>query len=49
MSKAKKLDLRTPALSQRWLAVGLLIAVVLVIILVVIVPVVNKGMELHDD
>ncbi len=48
MSKAKKLDLRTPALSQRWLAVGLLIAVVLVIILVVIVPVVNKAMELHD-
>jgi len=48
VSKAKKLDLRTPALSQRWLAVGLLIAVVLVIILVVIVPVVNKAMELHD-
>ena len=48
MSKAKKLDLRTPALSPRWLAVGLLIAVVLVIILVVIVPVVNKEMELHD-
>jgi len=48
VSKAKKLDLRTPALSQRWLAVGLLIAVVLVIILVVIVPVVNKAMELQD-
>jgi general secretion pathway protein M len=48
VSKAKKIDLRTPALSQRWLAVGLLIAVVLVIILVVIVPVVNKAMELHD-
>jgi general secretion pathway protein M len=48
VSKAKKLDLRTPALSPRWLAVGLLIAVVLVIILVVIVPVVNKEMELHD-
>ena len=48
MSKAKKPDLRTPALSQRWLAVGLLIAVVLVIILVVIVPVVNKAMELQD-
>ncbi len=48
MSKAKKLDLRSPALSQRWLAVCLLIAVVLVIILVVIVPVVNKEMELHD-
>ena len=48
MSKDKKLDLRTPALQQRWIAVGLLIAVVLVIILVVIVPVVNKGMELHE-
>jgi general secretion pathway protein M len=48
MSKAKKPDLRTPALSSRWLAVGLLIAVVLVIILVVIVPVVNKAMELND-
>jgi len=48
VSKAKKLDLRTPGLSPRWLAVGLLIAVVLVIILVVIVPVVNKEMELHD-
>jgi len=48
VSKAKKLDLRTLALSPRWLAVGLLIAVVLVIILVVIVPVVNKEMELHD-
>jgi len=48
VSKAKKLDLRSPALSQRWLAVCLLIAVVLVIILVVIVPVVNKEMELHD-
>ena len=48
MSKAKKLDLRTSALSPRWIAVGLLISVVLVIILVVIVPVVNKEMELHD-
>jgi general secretion pathway protein M len=48
VSKDKKHDLRAPARQQRWIAVGLLIAVVLVIILAVIVPVVNKGMELHD-
>jgi general secretion pathway protein M len=47
-SKDKKRDVRAPALRQRWIAVGLLIAVVLVIILVVIVPLVSKGMELHD-
>jgi general secretion pathway protein M len=33
---------------QRWLAVGLLIAVVLIIGMVVIVPLVSKGMELHE-
>ena len=33
---------------QRWLAVGLLIAVVLIIGLVVIVPLVSKGMELNE-
>jgi general secretion pathway protein M len=33
---------------QRWLAVGLLIAVVLIIGLVIIAPLVNKGMELHE-
>jgi len=33
---------------QRWLAVGLLIAVVLIISMVVIVPLASKGMELHD-
>ena len=37
-----------PAMQQRWIAVGLLIAVALVIILVIIVPVVSKDMELHD-
>ena len=46
--KDKKRDLLTPALQQRWIAVGLLIAVVLVIILVVLVPVVSKGMELNE-
>lgn len=35
-------------LTQRWLAVGLLVAVLLVATLVVIVPLVNKGMELNE-
>jgi general secretion pathway protein M len=48
VSKNKKRDMRSPELQQRLIAVGLLIAVVLVIILVVIVPVVSKGMELHE-
>ena len=48
MRKDKKHDLRAPELQQRWIAVGLLIAVVLVIILVVIAPVVSKSMELSD-
>jgi general secretion pathway protein M len=48
VSKEKKHDIRAPILQQRWIAVGLLIAVVLVIILIVIVPVVNKEMELHE-
>ena len=47
-SKDKKPDVLSPELQQRWLAVGLLIAVVLVIILVLIVPLVSKGMELHE-
>jgi len=33
---------------QRWLAVGLLVAVILIVSLVVILPVVNKGLELHE-
>ena len=32
---------------QRWLAVGLLIAVMLIMCLIIIVPIVNKGLELH--
>jgi general secretion pathway protein M len=48
VNKEKKYDTRIPVLQQRWLALGLLIAVVLVIILVVIVPVVNKKMELNE-
>ncbi len=46
MSKNKKRDMQ--ALQQRWLAVGLLIAVLLVIIFVIIVPVVSKEIELHE-
>lgn len=33
---------------QRWLAVGLLVGAILIIGLLVIVPVVNKGLELHE-
>jgi general secretion pathway protein M len=33
---------------QRWLAVGLLVAAILVVGLAVIVPVLNKGLELHE-
>ncbi|MDP1773762.1 MAG: type II secretion system protein GspM [Methylobacter sp.] len=33
---------------QRWLAVGLLVAAMLVVSLVIIMPVVNKGLELHE-
>ena len=46
MSKNKKRDMQ--ALQQRWLAVGLLIAVLLVIIFVIIEPVVSKEMELYE-
>lgn len=48
VSKDKKRDMFAPELQQRWLAVGLLIAIVLFIIMAVIVPVINKGIELHE-
>jgi general secretion pathway protein M len=48
VSKGKKLNMRSPALQQRWIAVGLLIAVILVIILVIFAPLVSKGMELYE-
>jgi general secretion pathway protein M len=35
--------------SQRWLAVGLLISLVLIISLIVIVPFLSKGLELHKS
>lgn len=34
--------------AQRWLAVGLLAFVVLLVILVIVLPVINKGLELHE-
>ena len=34
--------------TQRWLAVGLLAIVVLLLGLIVVVPIISKGMELHD-
>jgi general secretion pathway protein M len=34
---------------KRWLAVGLLMAVVLIISLIVIVPLISKGLELHNS
>jgi general secretion pathway protein M len=49
MNKDKKIaPLFTPERQQRWLAVGLLIAVVMIFILIIIVPVVSKEMELHE-
>jgi general secretion pathway protein M len=48
VNKDKKHAMLSPALQQRWIAVGLLIAVVLIFILLIIVPVVSKGMELHE-
>ena len=33
---------------QRWLAIGLLVAAILIVGSVVIVPLVNKGLELHE-
>ena len=46
VSKDKKLDAHE--LQQRWIAVGLLFAVILVIILVIFAPLVRKEMELHE-
>ncbi|MDD2658996.1 MAG: type II secretion system protein GspM [Methylococcales bacterium] len=48
MSKDKKRDARSPALHQRWIAVGLLAIALLAVILAIIVPVVSKEMELRE-
>lgn len=42
------MEITKPQLTQRWLAVALLIVVVLIISLIVVVPLVNKGLEFND-
>lgn len=42
------MDLMNNPQSQRWLAVGLLVWVVLVVLSIVIFPLIGKGLELHD-
>ncbi|NOS88060.1 MAG: general secretion pathway protein GspM [Methylococcaceae bacterium] len=49
MVNNKKILRFTPELQQRWLAVGLLIAVVALLMAVIVVPVVSKGMELYES
>jgi general secretion pathway protein M len=41
-------EVRVSTTQQRWLAVGLLVAVVVIVSIIVIVPLVSKGLELHD-
>lgn len=42
------MEISNPQLTQRWLAVALLVVVVLIIGLIVVVPLVNKGLEYND-
>jgi general secretion pathway protein M len=42
------MEITNPQLTQRWLAVALLVVVVLIIGLIVVVPLVNKGLEFND-
>ena len=46
--KNKKIDLFTPELQQRWLALSVLIVVVIVAVLVIFVPLINKKIELDE-
>ncbi|MCX7097269.1 MAG: type II secretion system protein GspM [Methylococcales bacterium] len=48
MSKDNKRNWFSPELQQRWLAVGLLAAVVGIVVLLIVVPVVSKGMDLNE-
>ena len=48
MIKNKKIDLFTPELQQRWLALGILIVVVILIFLIVILPLITKKIELSE-
>jgi general secretion pathway protein M len=43
------MDLPNNAQTQRWLAVGLLFFVFLLIVFIIIVPIVNKGLDLHEN
>lgn len=43
------MDLSNNPQAQRWLAVGLLALVVLLVVLVLIVPIISKGLELHEN
>ena len=42
------MKISNPQLTQRWLALALLLAVLLVIFLLLIMPLINKGLELHE-
>ena len=46
--KNKKIDLFTPELQQRWLALSILIVVVIIIFLIVILPLITKKIELSE-
>ncbi len=46
--KNKKIDLFTPELQQRWLALSILIVVVILIFLIVILPLITKKIELSE-
>ena len=48
MIKNKKIDLFTPELQQRWLALSILIVVVIIIFLIVILPLITKKIELSE-
>jgi general secretion pathway protein M len=42
------MELASNPQTQRWLAVGLLAVVVLLVSFIVVVPIINKGLELHE-
>lgn len=47
MANKEHIEELTP-IQQRWIAVGLLLFVVLLLSLIIIVPVINKGLALHE-
>ena len=44
----KESEARISTAQQRWLAVGLLVAVVVIVTIIIVVPLVSKGLELHS-